>query len=92
MVHLCFFPFKDQGGFKRYFDSTISDLGMERSPTKARHTFRSRLDNKNANKVSIDLLMGHSSKESVTVYIKHKAIKVILLVIVSSNKYEYRVT
>ena len=68
-------PFKDQGGFKRYFDSTISDLGMEHIPHETRHTFRSRLDNKNANKVSIDLLMGHSSKGIGERVYTHKTIK-----------------
>ena len=36
---------------------------IDKTPHECRHTFRSRLDSAGANKVCIDLMMGHKSKE-----------------------------
>lgn len=45
------------------WNSIMTELEMEHTPHECRHTFRSRLDSAGANKVCIDLMMGHKSKE-----------------------------
>lgn len=50
-------------------------LGMEHTPHECRHTFRSRLDSAGANKVCIDLMMGHKSKEVGERIYTHKTIQ-----------------
>lgn len=50
----------------RYYDfwnAIMEQLCTKHTPHECRHTFRSRLDSAGANKVCIDLLMGHKSKE-----------------------------
>lgn len=46
-----------------HWNKIKSDLNMEHTPHECRHTFRTRLDNVNANRVCINLLMGHKSSE-----------------------------
>lgn len=46
-----------------YWNGIMEQLGIEKTPHECRHTFRSRLDSAGANKVCIDLMMGHKSKE-----------------------------
>lgn len=46
-----------------FWNSIMDELKMDHTPHECRHTFRSRLDSANANKVCIDLMMGHKSKE-----------------------------
>lgn len=46
-----------------YWNAIMEQLGIEKTPHECRHTFRSRLDSAGANKVCIDLMMGHKSKE-----------------------------
>lgn len=41
----------------------MNKLNIKHTPHECRHTFRSRLDSAGANKVCIDLMMGHKSKE-----------------------------
>ncbi|MFL2104175.1 tyrosine-type recombinase/integrase [Mycobacteroides abscessus] len=47
---------------RNHFKEELEYLGMKHIPHETRHTLRTRLDSKNANKVSIDLIMGHKSK------------------------------
>ena len=45
------------------FEKAMAKYGMTHHPHDCRHTFRSELDRQGANKVCIDLLMGHASKD-----------------------------
>lgn len=56
------------------WNSIMKELGMEHTPHECRHTFRSRLDSAGANKVCIDLMMGHKSKEVGERVYTHKTI------------------
>lgn len=46
-----------------FWNGIMEQLGQTHTPHECRHTFRSRLDSAGANKVCIDLMMGHKSKE-----------------------------
>jgi integrase len=52
----------------------MNKLNMNHTPHECRHTFRSRLDSKGGNKVCIDLLMGHKSREVGERIYTHKTI------------------
>lgn len=48
--------------FRIRFNNTLQNLGMRKHhPHECRHTFITRLDNAGANKVCIDLIVGHAS-------------------------------
>ena len=53
----------------------MDELKIEHTPHECRHTFRSRLDSANANKVCIDLMMGHKSKEVGERVYTHKTVQ-----------------
>lgn len=53
----------------------MKQLGFEHTPHECRHTFRSRLDSAGANKVCIDLMMGHKSKEVGERVYTHKTLQ-----------------
>lgn len=53
-------------------------LQTKHTPHECRHTFRSRLDSAGANKVCIDLLMGHKSKEVGERVYTHKTIQELI--------------
>lgn len=53
----------------------MRDLKLNYTPHECRHTFRSRLDSAGANKVCIDLMMGHKSKEVGERVYTHKTIE-----------------
>ena len=55
--------------------SFMTKLGMKHTPHECRHTFRTRLDSAGANKVCIDLMMGHKSKEVGERIYTHKSIQ-----------------
>lgn len=57
------------------WDSLMEFLGMKHTPHECRHTFRSRLDSAGANKVCIDLMMGHKSKGTGERVYTHKTIE-----------------
>lgn len=57
------------------WNSIMKELGMEHTPHECRHTFRSRLDSAGANKVCIDLMMGHKSKEVGERVYTHKTLE-----------------
>jgi len=52
-----------QSKYYTFWNSIMDELEMKHTPHECRHTFRSRLDSAGANKVCIDLMMGHKSKE-----------------------------
>ena len=52
----------------------MNQLGITHTPHETRHTFRSRLDSAGANKVCIDLMMGHKSKEVGEKVYTHKTL------------------
>lgn len=56
------------------WNSIMILLNMKHTPHECRHTFRSRLDSAGANKVCIDLLMGHKSKSVGERIYTHKTI------------------
>jgi integrase len=58
-----------------FWNDIMKQLGMEHTPHECRHTFRSRLDSAGANKVCIDLMMGHKSKEVGERIYTHKTIQ-----------------
>ena len=53
----------------------LAEIGIDHTTHDCRHTFRSKLDSANANKVSIDLLMGHKSKDVGERVYTHKTIE-----------------
>lgn len=53
----------------------MNKLNQEHTPHECRHTFRSRLDSAGANKVCIDLMMGHKSTEVGERVYTHKTIE-----------------
>ena len=62
----------------KYYDlwkEIMIQIGAEHTPHECRHTFRSLLDSAGGNKVSIDLLMGHKSKDVGERVYTHKTIE-----------------
>ena len=55
--------------------AAFEKIGMEHTTHDCRHTFRSKLDSAGANKVSIDLLMGHKAKDVGERVYTHKTIE-----------------
>lgn len=55
-------PFS-QWQFRRAFKDLMEELGMKHTIHETRHTFRTAFDNTDANRVCINLIMGHSSKD-----------------------------
>lgn len=49
--------------FSRLWEPLMASLGMSHTTHECRHTFRSKLDSAGANKVAIDLIMGHKSAD-----------------------------
>jgi len=49
--------------YYEFWNVIMDELKLNHTPHECRHTFRSRLDSAGANKVCIDLMMGHKSKE-----------------------------
>ena len=62
------------GKYYEYWNQIMKGLNMKHTPHECRHTFRSRLDSVGANKVCIDLLMGHKSKEVGERVYTHKTV------------------
>lgn len=58
-----------------FWNAIMKQLKIEKTPHECRHTFRSRLDSASANKVCIDLMMGHKSKEVGERVYTHKTIE-----------------
>jgi len=58
-----------------YWNAIMEQLEIDKTPHECRHTFRSRLDSAGANKVCIDLMMGHKSKEVGERVYTHKTLQ-----------------
>ena len=61
--------------FDKAYRQTLQRLGMAHTTHDCRHTFRSKLDSAGANKVCIDLLMGHKSKDIGERVYTHKTLE-----------------
>ena len=61
--------------YYKFWDSVIDSLNLDHVVHECRHTFRSRLDSAGANKVCIDLLMGHKVKDVGERVYTHKTIE-----------------
>lgn len=61
--------------YYEFWNTIMKRLGIDKTPHECRHTFRSRLDSAGANKVCIDLMMGHKSKEVGERIYTHKTIQ-----------------
>ena len=62
----------------RYYtiwDKLMERFNMEHKTQECRHTLRSKLDSANANKVCIDLIMGHKSKDVGERVYTHKTVQ-----------------
>lgn len=60
--------------FYVFWRAIMARIGCDHTPHECRHTFRSRLDSAGANKVCIDLMMGHKSREVGERVYTHKTI------------------
>lgn len=60
--------------FSKRWTDTLAALCMNHTSHECRHTFRSKLDSSGANKVSIDLIMGHKSEDIGERVYTHKTI------------------
>lgn len=70
------FPHKgNQSLYLKHRQDALAQLGIDHTTHDCRHTFRSKLDSAGANKVSIDLLMGHKSKDVGERVYTHKTIE-----------------
>lgn len=73
--------FSDEGekcstsAYYEFWYQIMGKLNTKHTPHECRHTFRSRLDSAGANKVCIDLMMGHKSKEVGEKVYTHKTIE-----------------
>ena len=63
------------GTYRIIWEGLMQTLDVQHTPHECRHTFRSRLDSAGANKVCIDLMMGHKSKETGERVYTHKTIQ-----------------
>lgn len=61
--------------YYEFWKVIMEQLDIDKTPHECRHTFRSRLDSAGANKVCIDLMMGHKSKEVGERIYTHKTIQ-----------------
>lgn len=68
------FPMK-QDTYRVQWNKIMSNLEMEHTPHECRHTFRSWMDSAGANKVCIDLIMGHKSPSVGERIYTHKTIE-----------------
>ena len=64
-----------QDTFRAKFKVLMAELGMSHVPHETRHTFRTALDNTDANRTCINLLMGHSGKDIGERVYTHKTIE-----------------
>ncbi len=69
----------NQTQYREFWAAIMKALQIDHTPHECRHTFRSRLDSAGANKVCIDRLMGHKSKETGERVYTHKNIEELKL-------------
>lgn len=68
----------DVSDFGKVFRKKMTELNMQHTSHECRHTFRSELDRIGANKVSIDLIMGHKSQGVGERHYTHKTIQELI--------------
>ncbi len=61
--------------YHKIWTEIMEKLEMKHTPHECRHTFRSKLDTAGANKTSIDLMIGHKSKDIGERVYTHKTIE-----------------
>lgn len=61
--------------FRVRWNEFMDEMDMHHTPHECRHTFRSRMDSAGANKVCIDLIMGHKSRDVGERIYTHKRIE-----------------
>ena len=61
--------------YYKHWNPIMKKLGIDKTPHEARHTFETFLDNANANRKCIDLLMGHKSSDVGNRVYNHKTIE-----------------
>jgi integrase len=61
--------------YQNYWDKEIRGVGITHTPHEARHTFRSELDRREVTKTTINLLMGHASRDIGERVYTHKTIE-----------------
>jgi integrase len=61
--------------YYKHWRRVMSKIGASHTVHETRHTFRTRLDNVNANKKCIDMLMGHTSKDVGERVYTHKTVE-----------------
>lgn len=60
--------------YRKYWLTMMERFGMKHTPHECRHTFRTRLDSAGANTKCMDLLMGHTSKDTGNRVYTHKTV------------------
>ncbi len=65
----------NQSQYYSFWNAFMESIGLQHTPHECRHTFRSRLDSAGANKVCINLMMGHVSKEIGERVYTHKTLE-----------------
>ncbi len=58
-----------------FWKEVMKKINVSKTPHEARHTFETRLDNANANRKCIDMLMGHKSKDVGNRVYNHKTVE-----------------
>lgn len=61
--------------YYRCWNKVMKQIGTDKTPHEARHTFETNLDNAKGNRKCIDMLMGHKSKDIGNRIYNHKTIK-----------------
>ena len=64
-----------ENAYRKTYRAIMRDTGMNHIPHECRHTFRSKLDSAEANKVCIDLIMGHKTGDVGERVYTHKTIE-----------------
>lgn len=57
-----------------FWNKVMEEIGADKTPHEARHTFETNLDNAGGNRKCIDLLMGHKSKDVGNRVYNHKTL------------------
>lgn len=65
--------------YRIFWKEMMNRLGIQKTPHECRHTFESLLDSVGANRKCIDLMMGHTSKDTGNRVYNHKTIEELRL-------------
>jgi integrase len=64
-----------QSQYRLFWADAMKTLGMNHTPHECRHTFETLLDSAGGNRKCIDLLMGHTSKDTGNRVYNHKTLE-----------------